>query len=113
MKLRSFESMKTRAAVHFVLTALLLCGVAFCYVKLYYDFRGAAGSLLDRLMANLTWAIAFVAVSAVWFVNWISVNVKYSRIRRIYGGYFGGFLGRILLMLELAGFALFIVFLFI
>ena len=111
--MRSFESMRTRAAVHFIIQALVLCGAAFLYVKFYYPFRAAEGSILERLQSNLTLAIAFGAVSIVWFVNWVAVNVKYSRIRRIYGGYFGGVLGRILLLLELAGYALVIAFLFI
>ena len=113
MKLRSFESMKTRAAVHFILTALILCVAAFFYVKLYYPFKSADGSILEKLKDNLKWVILFLAASFVWIMNWFSVNVKYSRIRRIYGSYFGGFLGRILLFLELGGYALVIAFLFI
>ena len=105
--------MKTRAAVHFILTALVLCAAAFCYLKFYYAFRATEGSLLHRVKENLVWALAFGGTSVVWFINWVSVNIKYSRIRRIYGAYFGGILGRLLLLVELAGYVLVIIFLFI
>lgn len=111
--MKSFESMRTRAAVHFILQAIVLCVAAFLYVKFYYAFRAGTGSIIDRVKDNLVWAISFGAVSIVWLVNWVAVNVKYTRIRRIYGAYFGGILGRLLLLLELAGYALVIVFLVI
>ena len=103
--------MKTRAAVHFILTAIVLCVAAFFYVKFYYAFRAGTGSIIDRLKANLTQALLFFGVSIVWLINWFSVNVKYSRIRRIYGAYFGGILGRILLLVELVGWCLAVAFL--
>ena len=109
--MRSFESMRTRAAVHFILQALVLCAVAVCYVKLYYPFRSADGSILERLQANLTWALLFLGTSAVWFVNYFAVHIKYSRIKRIYGTYFGGIVGRLLLLAEFVGYALAIAFL--
>ena len=111
--MRSFESMKSRAAVHFILQAIILCVAAFFYVKFYYAFRGADGSIIEKLKASLTWTIAFGAVSVVWFINWIAVHKKYTQIRRIYGGYFGGVLGRILLILEFLGYALVVAFLFL
>ena len=111
--MRSFESMKSRAAVHFILTAIIVCIAAIFYVKFYHAFRAVDGSILEKLKANLKWALLFGGASAVWFVNWIAVNRKYGEIKRIYGGYVGGFLGRLLLFGELAGFALFIAFLFI
>ena len=109
--MRSFESMRTRAAVHFILQAIVLCVAAICYVKLYYPFRTASGPILDKVKENLVWTIAFAGVSVVWLVNWVAVNIKYSRIRRIYGIYFGGIIGRLLLLLELVGFGLAIAFL--
>ena len=109
--MKSFESMRTRAAVHFIITAIVLCFAAFFYVKFYYAFRSGTGSIIDRVKANLTTAIIFFALSAVWLINWFSVNVKYSRIRRIYGAYFGGILGRILLLVELVGWGLALAFL--
>ena len=111
--MRSFESMKSRAAVHFILQAIILCVAAFFYVKFYYAFRAADGTLLEKVKANLTTVLIFGGVSLVWLFNWFAVNRKYSQIRRIYGGYFGGVLGRILLLLELAGYVLVIAFLFI
>ena len=111
--MRSFESMRTRAAVHFILQALVLCAAAFCYVKFYYLFRAGTGSIIDRVKDNLVWAIAFGGTSLVWLVNWFAVHIKYTRIRRIYGIYFGGILGRILLLLELVGWGLALAFLVI
>ena len=109
--MRTFESARTRATVHFILTTIVLAVAAFFYVKFYYAFRGAEGTILEKVQADLTSAIIFGAISVVWLINWISVQVKYSRLRRYYGQ--GGIFGRLLLFLELAGYALFIAFLFI
>ena len=111
--MKSFESMRTRAAVHFIIQAIVLCVAAFFYVKFYYAFRAGSGSIIDRVKDNLTTAILFGAVSIVWLVNWFACHIKYSRIRRIYGAYFGGILGRILLLLEFVGWGLAIAFLVI
>ena len=111
--MRSFESMKSRAAVHFILQAIILCVAAFFYIKFYYAFRAADGTILQKVQANLTTALIFGAISIVWIINWFAVNKKYTEIKRIYGGYFGGVLGRLLLLAELVGYALVIAFLFI
>jgi hypothetical protein len=58
-------------------------------------------------------SIFFGAFSVIWFIFWISTNVKYGRVSRYYGSYFGGVFGRLLLLLELAGFVLVIIFLLI
>jgi len=111
--MRSFRYEKTVAAVQFILTTLVLCVAAFFYVKFYYPFRASEGTILQRLQQNLQPAIFFGAFSLVWFIMWISTNVKYGKVSRYYGSYFGGVLGRILLLLEVAGYALVIAFLFI
>ena len=111
--MRTFESSKTRAAVQFILQAIILAVAAFFYVKFYYAFRAGEGSIIERVQANLKWALIFGGLSLVWMFNWIASMVKYTRIVRYFGGYFGAFLGRLLLILELAGYALVIVFLVI
>lgn len=111
--MRSFREEKTVAAVQFILTTLILCVAAFFYIKFYYPFRASTGPVIERLKENLTPAIFFGAFSVIWFIFWISTNVKYGRVSRYYGSYFGGVFGRLLLLLELAGYVLVIVFLFI
>ena len=111
--MRTFESCKTRAAVQFILQAIILCVAAFFYVKFYYAFRATDGSILHKVKENLKPAIFFAAASAVWFFNWIASMTKYVRIKRYFANYFGNVLGRILLLLELVGYGLFIAFLFI
>ena len=111
--MRSFRQEKTVAAVQFILTTLILCVAAFFYIKFYYAFRASSGPILDRIKENLTPAIFFGAFSLIWFIFWISTNVKYGRVSRYFGAYAGGVFGRLLLFLELAGFVLVIVFLFI
>ena len=111
--MRTFESAKTRAAVQFILQAIVLCVAAFFYVKFYFAFRQGTGSIIERIQANLKWALIFGGVSLVWLFNWIASMRKYGNIRRYFGRYFGCFLGRLLLWLELAGYILVIVFLVI
>ena len=111
--MRTFESCKTRAAVQFILQAILLCVVAFFYVKFYYAFRKVDGTILHRVRVCLKPALFLAAASAVWFFNWIAASVKYSRIKKYFGRYFGLFLGRLFLFLEFVGYVLVIVFLFI
>ena len=111
--MRTFESAKTRAAVQFILQAIILCVAAFFYIKFYYAFRATSGAILERLKATLTPALIFGGVSLVWFFNWIAASVKYSRIKKYFGRYFGLFLGRLFLFLEFVGYVLVIVFLFI
>lgn len=111
--MRTFESAKTRAAVQFILQAIILAVAAIFYIKFYYGFRAATGSILERVQANLTWAIVFGVVSLVWLFNWIAAVRKYARIKRYFRGYFGLVIGRLLLSLEMIGYALVIVFLFI
>ena len=111
--MRTFESAKTRAAVQFILQAIILAVAAIFYIKFYYRFVGADGSIVARVKANIKWAGLFGGVSLVWMFNWIASMVKYTRIRRYFGRYFGSFLGRLLLLLELVGYGLAIAFLFI
>ena len=111
--MRTFESAKTRAAVQFILQAIILCVAAFFYVKFYFAFRGAEGTILQKLQANLLWTLLFGGASLVWLFNWIASMRKYGNIKRYWGRYFGCFIGRLLLLLELAGYILVIVFLFI
>ena len=111
--MRTYESCKTRAAVQFILQAILLCVVAFFYIKFYYAFKATDGSILHRVKVNLKPALFFAAASAVWFFNWIASVTKYVRISRYFQNYFGNVIGRILLSFEMIGYALFIAFLFI
>ena len=109
--MRTFEQERTRATVHFILTAILLCVAAFFYVKVYYPFRATDGSLLHRMKVNFYPGLYFGIASIVWMINWISVQVKYSRLRREFGR--GGVFGKLLLFLELAGYCLVVAFLFL
>ena len=111
--MRTFESCKTRAAVQFILQAIILAVAAFFYVKFYYAFRATDGSILHRVKENLKPALIFGALSLVWFFNWIASMTKYVRIARYFRNYFGNVLGRILLSLELVGYVLVIGFLFV
>ena len=111
--MRTFESCKTRAAVQFILQAILLCVVAFFYIKFYYAFKATDGSILHRVKVNLKPALFLLAATAVWFFNWIASMTKYVRISRYFRNYFGNVLGRILLSLELVAYVLFLGFLLV
>ena len=111
--MRSFSSEKTRAAVLFILTSMVLAVAAFFYIKLYYSFRAADGNIIAKFQANLQNGAIFLALSVCWLVMWFSSMVKYRRIRRAYGPFFGAVLGRFLLLFELVGYALVMVFLLV
>lgn len=111
--MRTFQSAKTRATVQFILATIFLAVSAFFYVKFYYAFRGASGTILERLQANLTPALLFGGLSLVWIFNWFAAFIKYTRVAKYYRPYFGAFLGRLLLLVELVGWGLAIAFLFI
>ena len=111
--MRTFESCKTRAAVQFILQAILLCVVAFFYIKFYYAFKATDGTILHRVRVNLKPALFLAAATAVWAFNWIASMTKYVRISRYFANYFGNILGRILLVLELLAYVLFLGFLFV
>ena len=111
--MRTFESCKTRAAVQFILQAILLCVVAFFYVKFYYAFRKVDGTILHRVRVCLKPALFLAAASAVWFFNWIASVTKYVRISRYFQNYFGNVIGRIILSLEMIGYFLFLGFLLV
>ena len=111
--MRTFESVKTRAAVQFILQAIILAIAAIFYIKLYYGFRAAPGDIMEKLQWNMKWAIVFGAVSLVWLFNWIASVRKYARIKRYFRSYFGLVIGRLLLSLEMIGYILVIVFLFL
>ena len=111
--MRSFSSEKTRAAVLFILTSMVLAVSAFFYIKLYHPFRAFDGNIIQKFQANLTNGAIFLAISVAWLIMWFSCMVKYRRIKRAYGPFFGCFLGRLLLLFELIGYSLFIVFLLV
>ena len=109
--MKTFEQLKRRAAVQFIFTAIILCVAAFFYVKTYYIFRNASGSLLEKFNSALPWGYLLLSFLGVWFLMLLLCLYKYRIVNKIYGAYFGGVFGRILLLLEIAGVALFIFFL--
>ena len=109
--MKTFEQMKRSAAVQFIFTAIVLCVAAFFYIKTYYAFRGADGTFVEKFSATLPWGYLFFSILGVWFLMYLMCWFHYGRVTKIYGAYFGGVFGRILLILELAGVAMFVFFL--
>ena len=110
--MKTFEQLKTRAAVQFIFTAIILCVAAFFYVKTYYIFRATSGNFIEKFNSALPWGYLMFSFLGVWFLMLLLCFVKYGTVSKIYGSYFGGIFGRILLLLEIAGVAIFMFFLF-
>ncbi len=122
--MKTFVQSKRNAAVHVIFSMIFALALIIPYIRIYRATHAAIvanpGNFFNLIVdftkvsqTNLWVTIAFVVFTLAWFFLSIIANIKISRTKRIFGGYFGGFLGRLILLLEYLGFAALIVVLFV
>ena len=102
--MRNFRQAKTRAAVQFIFTSIVLAVAAIFYLRLYHPFRATQGTLIEKLNENFQNGYVFLALSGVWLIMLISSIAKYARINKFYKPCFSSIFGIILLLAELGGY---------
>ena len=122
--MKTFRQSKRTAAVFSIFAMIFALALLIPYIRIYRGTHQAIvanpGNFLNIIKEftavsslNLWVTIAFGVFSLAWLFLSIIANIKISRTSRIFGSYFGGVLGRILLLLEYLGYVAIWVVLFI
>ena len=122
--MKTFRQSKKTAAVFGIFAMIFALALLIPYIRLYRGTHSAIvanpGNFLNIIKEftagsslNLWVTIAFGVFSLAWLFLSIITNIKISRTSRIFGSYFGGVLGRIMLLLEYLGYAAIWVVLFV
>ena len=122
--MKSFRQHKRTAAVFVIFSMIFALALLIPYIRIYRLTHSAIvanpGNFVNIIKemcvadkTNLWVTIAFGVFSFAWLCLSIIANIKISRTSRIFGGYFGGVLGRIILLVEFLGYVAIWVVLFV
>lgn len=122
--MKTFRQHKRSAAVFVIFSMIFALALIIPYIRIYRETHSAIvanpGNFFNIIVEfakadqkKLWITIAFAVFSFAWLFLSIIANIKIGRTRRIFGGYFGGFLGRLILLLEFLGYVALWVVLFV
>ena len=104
---------RTGAWVALIFASIIALVDVYFWLPFFRACQANNHNVLAAIQTNMKTFALFAGVAAVFFVFSTIANVKFSRAKRFWGGSFGGFLGRFIIILEYAAYAAAIAFCFL
>lgn len=96
-----------------IFASIIALADVYFWLPFYRACQAMDHNVLAAIKANVKTFALFAGVFAVFFLFSLLANIKFSRCKRFWGGGFGIFLGRLIILLEYAAYAFAVIALFI
>lgn len=96
-----------------IIASIIALVSVYFWLPVYRACQAANHNVLEVIKSSTKAFALYAGLFAVFFIISVISNIKFNRCRRYWGPGFGIFLGRLIILLEYAAFAVSIVALFI